>query len=143
MNMLPILYVEDEESDVLLLQHAFTKAGIPNPLHTAPDGKVAVDYLAGNPPFDDRTRHPLPGLILLDLNLPFRSGLEVLAWLRKQPQLRHLPVLVFSSSNRPDDIVRAYETGANGYLVKPSSLAQLVAQVSALRDFWLTQNCQP
>lgn len=143
MNMLPILYVEDEESDVLLLRHAFTKAGISNAVHTAQDGKVALDYLAGNPPFGDRARYPLPGLILLDLNLPFRSGLEVLGWLRQQPQIRHLPVLIFSSSNRPDDVLHAYEAGANAYLVKPTSLAQLVAQAGAVRDFWLAQNCLP
>lgn len=143
MNRWPVLYVEDEESDVLLLEHVFSKSGIANSLHTVQDGKAAVDYLAGNGSFGDRNRHPLPGLMLLDLNLPYWSGFEVLGWVRRQEQLRRLPVLVFSSSNRPDDVERAYDAGANGYLVKPNSLAQLTSLIQALRDFWMQHNRLP
>ena len=140
MNLIPILYVEDEESDVVLLQHVLGKAGIQNPLQTVKDGKEAKDYLSGEAPFDDRQAHPLPGLVLLDLNLPYWSGFEVLEWIRQQPQLRGLPVVVFTSSNRPDDIARAYDLGANGYVVKPNALAELTSLVLALRDFWLVHN---
>jgi|SRR5664279_2822817 CheY-like chemotaxis protein len=143
MNSVTILYVEDEESDVMLLQHVLAKTGIHNPLQTVKDGKEAKDYLAGNPPFGERGLHPLPGLVLLDLNLPYWSGFEVLEWIRQQPQLRRLPVLVFSSSSRPDDIARAYDAGANAYLVKPNALADLTAMALALRDFWLLQNRLP
>ena len=107
------------------------------------DGKAAKDYLAGNPPFEDRQLHPLPRLMLLDLNLPYWSGFEVLEWLRQQPQLRRLPVVIFTSSNRPDDIARAYDAGANAYLVKPNALADLSSLVLALRDFWLIHNRLP
>ena len=143
MSPVVILYVEDEENDVLLLQHVFAKAGIRNPLQTVKDGKAAKDYLAGNPPFDNRRLHPLPGLVLLDLNLPYWSGFEVLEWLRQQPQLRRLPVVIFTSSSRPDDIARAYDAGANAYLVKPNALADLLALALALRDFWLLHNRLP
>ena len=143
MNPTSILYVEDEETDVMLLQHVLTKAGIHNPVHTVKDGKAAMDYLAGNPPFEDRQAHPLPRLMLLDLNLPYWSGFEVLEWLRQQPQLRRLPVVIFTSSNRPDDIARAYDAGANAYLVKPNALADLSSLVLALRDFWLIHNRLP
>jgi CheY-like chemotaxis protein len=143
MNSTTILYVEDEEADVILLQHVLTKAGIPNPLQTVKDGKAAKDYLAGNPPFDDRRLHPLPGLVLLDLNLPYWSGCEVLEWIRQQSQLRRLPVVIFTSSSRPDDIAQAYDAGANAYLVKPSALADLFALALALRDFWLIHNRLP
>ena len=143
MNATAILYVEDEETDVMLLQHVLAKAGIHNPVRTARDGKVAMDYLAGHPPFDDRQLHPLPGLVLLDLNLPYLSGFEVLEWIRQQPQLRRLPVVIFTSSNRPDDIIRAYDAGANAYLVKPNALGDLMTLVLALRDFWLIQNRLP
>jgi CheY-like chemotaxis protein len=142
-NAVAILYVEDEEADVVLLRHVFQKTGIPNPLQAVKDGKLAKDYLAGNPPYDDRSRHPLPGLVLLDLNLPYWSGFEVLEWIRQQPQLQRLPVLVFSSSNRPDDIARAYDLGANGFLVKPNALADLKCLVLAVRDFWLLHNRFP
>ena len=81
--------------------------------------------------------------MLLDLNLPYWSGFEVLEWVRQQPQLRRLPVLVFTSSSRPDDIARAYDAGANAYLVKPNALADLTALALALRDFWLLQNRLP
>ena len=143
MNDAAILYVEDEETDVMLLQHALSKAGVQNTLQTAKDGKAAKDYLAGNPPFADRRQHPLPGLVLLDLNLPYWSGFEVLEWIRQQPQFRRLPVVVFTSSSRPDDIARAYDAGANSYLVKPNSLADLLTLVVALRDFWLLHNRLP
>ena len=106
-------------------------------------GKQAKEYLAGNGPFSDRRQHPLPGLLLLDLNLPYWSGLEVLGWIRQQPRLRWLPVVIFTSSRRPDDIVKAYDAGANGYLVKPNSLADLTTMVQSLRDFWLLQNQLP
>jgi len=143
MNSITVLYVEDEETDVMLLQHVFTKAGIYNPLQTVKDGKSAKEYLAGNPPFDDRRLHPLPGLVLLDLNLPYWSGFEVLEWIRQEPQLRRLPVVIFTSSSRPDDIARAYDAGANAYLVKPNALADLTALAVAVRDFWLMQNRLP
>jgi len=139
----PILYVEDEEADVVLLRHVFDTTGIPNPLRAVKDGKLAKDYLAGKAPFDDRRRHPLPGLVLMDLNLPYWSGFEVLEWIRQQPQLRRLPVVIFSSSNRPDDIARAYDAGANGFLVKPNALTDLKRLVLAVRDFWLLHNRFP
>jgi CheY-like chemotaxis protein len=143
MNKFAVLYAEDEETDVMILQHAFTKAGISNRLQTVRDGKEAMDYLAGKAPFNDRAQHPLPGLVLLDLKLPYLSGLEVLVWLRQQKHLRRVPVLIFSSSSRPDDIAKCYDAGANGYLVKPNSLPQTEALAVALRDYWLLQNQPP
>jgi len=143
MNPVVILYVEDEENDVLLLQHVFAKAGISEPLQTVKDGKAAKDYLAGRGPYDDRRQHPLPDLVLLDLNLPYWSGFEILEWIRGQPHLRRLPVVVFTSSSRPGDIARAYDAGAHGYLVKPNALADLTSLVLAMRDFWLRHNRFP
>ena len=143
MNSIPILYVEDEEADVMLFQHVLTKAEVHNPFRTVKDGKAAKNYLAGDGPFADRRLHPLPGLVLLDLNLPYWSGFEVLEWIRQQPQLRRVPVVVFTSSSRPDDIARAYDAGANGYLVKPNALADLKTLTLALRDFWLLHNRLP
>ena len=143
MSEISILYVEDEDTDVMLLQHVFTRVGITNLLKTVKDGKEAKDYLAGNPPYNDRQLYPLPGLLLLDLNLPYWSGLEVLGWLREQRRLSWMPVVIFTSSRRPDDVVKAYEAGANGYLVKPNSLADLTTMVQSLRDFWLLQNILP
>ncbi len=143
MNSMPILYVEDEETDVILLRHVVAKAGIRNPLQSLKDGKLAKDYLAGNGPYADRRQYPMPRLVLMDLNLPYWSGIEVLEWIRQQPQFPWLPVVIFTSSNRPDDVARAYRAGANGYVVKPSSLTDLTSVVQALSEFWLVHNRLP
>jgi CheY-like chemotaxis protein len=139
----PVLYAEDDEDDVFLMQRAFSKAGIPNPLRTVQDGNEAVDYLAGNGSFGDREQHPMPCLMLLDINLPGKSGLEVLKWLRAKPATGIIPVVVLSSSNQESDIHRAYILGANGYLVKPGQPDKLLAMVRGINDYWLAQNRTP
>ena len=139
----PVLYAEDEEDDVFLLRHAFKEAGISNALTSVPDGEAALQYLSGSGDYSDRSRYPLPILLLLDVNMPMVSGLEVLQWVRAQPSLRLLPVLILSSSSQDSDVRRAYELGANGYLVKPSALEALLNTSRAIRDFWLIQNFPP
>ncbi len=138
-----ILLIEDDPNDVLLTRRALTKAEVVNPLQVVRDGDAAVAYLAGAPPFGDRLLHPLPALILLDLKLPRRSGLEVLQWLRGQPNLKRIPVVALTSSREMADINRAYELGVNSYLVKPSSADDLLKMVTALAQYWLTLNELP
>jgi CheY-like chemotaxis protein len=139
----PVLYAEDEEDDVFLLRHAFKETGIPNRLLSVPDGEAALRYLSGSGEYSDRCSYPLPILLLLDINMPMVSGLEVLQWVRAQPDLRFLPVLILSSSSQNTDVRRAYELGANGYLVKPSALGGLINTSKAIRDYWLIQNFPP
>src|SRR5581483_1794343 len=100
-------------------RRAFAKANVPNPLIIVGDGDAAIAYLAGVDGYADRTRFPLPALVLLDLKLPRRSGLEVLEWIRKQPGVRRIPVVVLTSSRQRPDVDCAYDLGANSYLVKP------------------------
>jgi DNA-binding response OmpR family regulator len=107
------------------------------------DGEEAVVYLAGEGRYADRLRYPLPGLVLLDLKLPRRSGLEVLQWLREQQVLRRLPVVVLSSSREATDIDRAYDLGANSYLVKPVGSDALLGMVRAMDGYWLSHNELP
>jgi len=130
----PVLYAEDEENDVFLMQRAFRKAGVHNLLQTANDGAAAIRYLQGTGEFADRGKFPLPCLVLLDLNLPRRSGLEVLKWIREQPSVASLPVVILTSSSQHRDIASAYELGANAYLVKPPSSEKLLKLVETLRD---------
>jgi len=132
-----ILLVEDNPDDVLLIKRAFKKAGLSHSLKIATHGEEAVDYLAGEGAYADRDKHPFPALMLLDLQLPRRSGHEVLAWLREQEGLRRLPVVVLTSSREPDDINRAYDLGANSYLVKPVSFDTLLDMVQVLERYWL------
>lgn len=139
----PILLVEDEPDAVTLLQHAFAKAGVANPLFPVLDGDQAIAYLNGDGRYADRAAHPLPQLVLLDLKLPRCSGLEVLEWIRAQPPLRGLPVVILTSSRERTDVRRAYAAGANSYLVKPSSLPGLIELASAFREYWLVHNESP
>jgi len=126
------------------MQRAFKKAGLSHSLHVASHGDEALDYLAGGGDFADRARYPFPALMLLDLQLPRRSGHEVLEWLRAQAEeLRRLPVVVFTSSREPRDINRAYELGANSYLVKPVSFDALLDLVRALEHYWLALTERP
>ena len=138
-----VLLVEDKSADVLLIQRAWGKAGIANPLQVVTDGDQAVAYLAGEEPYADRKQYPLPVLVLLDLKLPCRSGLEVLEWVRQQRGLRRLPVVVLTSSQESSDINRAYDLGANSYLVKPVEFAPLLEMMKTFAPYWLVLNQKP
>lgn len=140
MHAKPILYAEDEEADVFFMKRAFQQAGILNPLVVVPDGQLVMDYLTGFGPYSNRDQHPSPCLVLLDLNTPIHSGFEVLKWIRSQPPMCMLPVVVVTSSGQQSDIHRAYLLGTNSYLVKPSRPDGLVQMVKAIKDFWLTQD---
>ncbi len=143
MNRSCILHVEDEESDLLLLRLAFEQAGIALPLQVATDGQMAIDYLSGSGAWADRLKYPLPCLVLLDLKLPRKSGLEVLGWLRAQPLLRRIVVVVCTSAEHEHDIARAYELGANSYIVKPMDIAERNETARRLKAWWLECNRFP
>jgi CheY-like chemotaxis protein len=137
MPLRPVLYAEDEDNDAFLMQRAFIKACVSNPLQIVVDGAAAIRYLTGTGEFTNRTKFPLPCLLLLDLNLPRQSGLEVLKWVREQESFRELPAVILTSSSQDRDIGSAYALGANGYLVKPASSEKLIEIVKDLRDVCL------
>jgi CheY-like chemotaxis protein len=139
----PILLVEDDENDVILLQRAFRTAGMVNPLRVVRHGDDAVAYLEGTGEFADREAHPFPVFMLLDLKLPRRTGLEVLAWVKERTGVRRLPIVVLTSSKNDEDINRAYELGANSYVVKPVSFETLLELVKSLELYWLILNERP
>ena len=140
--MKPILQVEDDPNDVFLLKHAMKKAGMANPMQVASDGQEAIDYLQGAGKFADRGKYPFPCLVLLDLKLPHVMGLDVLKWIRQQPGMA-LVVLLLTASGEEADIAAAYRLGANGFLVKPSEASKLQDIAKAIKDFWLTHNTLP
>jgi CheY-like chemotaxis protein len=133
-----LLLVEDNEDDVYLMRRALRDAGINNLLHVVEDGQAALEYLAGEGKFADRQLHPMPALVFLDLNLPLKSGHEVLAWMRRK-QLETV-VIVLTSSAEPEDLRRAYRLGANSYLTKPPTAEQLLELVKAFKWYWLNFN---
>lgn len=135
----PLLAVEDDPNDIEFLRFSLSKAGV-TAVHHVADGEQALLYLTGAGPFADRDRHPLPALILLDLKLPRKSGLEVLEWLKRQPGLRRIPVIVLTASRELPDVARAYDLGANSYLVKPINLSELERIAAEIKSYWLTLN---
>lgn len=133
-----ILQVEDNEDDVLLLRRAFKHASINNPIQVVSDGEQAIDYLAGTGPFANRKKYPLPGLVLLDLKLPGKSGLEVLEWIREQPALKTVPVVVFSSWANKSDVEHATHVGSDSYVLKPMDVDQYNEFAKRLKSSWLS-----
>ena len=132
-----ILLVEDDEADIFLLRRAFRNARIANPLIEVRDGQAAIQYLSGEGDYADRARYPIPFLILLDLRLPKLSGFEVIAWMRDQPQLANLIVVVLTASDHVPDVTKARDLGANSYLVKPGNFQELVEMVRRIKGRWL------
>ena len=137
-----ILLVEDDPNDVILIKRAFEKAKIANPITVVRDGEEAIEYLDRCGP--DEAKAPIPILILLDLRLPRKSGFEVLEHMRgMENAVCRVPVVVLTSSKHTSDINRAYELGANSYLVKPISFDGLVDMVDTLKLYWLIINQPP
>jgi len=128
----PILYAEDEDNDVFFLQRAFEKANLAG-LKVVPDGQQAVDYLIASE--REPKKYPVPSLVLLDINMPYLTGLEVLAWIRKHPAIGDLPVVILTSSSQEKDIELAYRLNATAYVTKPSAANKLVEFAQALRAF--------
>jgi CheY-like chemotaxis protein len=138
-----ILLVEDRPDDVELVRKAFVKAGITTPLKVVSDGEEAIAYLSGIGLYSNRDEYPLPELILLDLKMPKVDGFETLKWLRAQEGFHTIPVIVLTSSEQVRDVNRAYELGANSFLVKPFDFTNLVALTETLKAYWFHLNKGP
>jgi CheY-like chemotaxis protein len=134
-----ILLVEDSPDDVFFMKRAMKSAGFKAPLQVAEDGRVALNYLGRVGDYADREKFPGPTLVLLDLKLPHVPGLDVLKWIRAQPDLRMMPVIVLTSSSEQSDLERAYLLGANSFMVKPSA-DELDALARCLVDYWFKFN---
>ena len=130
-----ILLVEDNPGDVRLAVEALTEAKVHNRLNTVSDGEAAMSFLLRKPPYTDA---PRPDLILLDLNLPRKSGREVLAEIKATPDLKRIPVVILTTSQAEEDIVKAYDSSANCYINKPVDLEQFIKVVRSIEEFWLT-----
>jgi CheY-like chemotaxis protein len=133
-----VLIAEDNQDDFFLVQRAFRRADIPVELKWVKDGSEAKAYLS-----DIGRMQPAPALILADLKMPRMDGFELLTWVRSNPSLRRIPFVVLTSSSQNPDINRAYDMGANSYLVKPSRFEELMSLSQGLKDYWLTLNQNP
>ena len=132
-----MLMAEDDDNDVFFVERALRQAQITHPVRRVRNGEEAIAYLRGDGQYRDRDQFPLPQFLLLDLKMPRKNGFEVIEWVRQQPGLKRLPIVVLTSSREDPDVNRAYELGANTYLVKPVKFENLVEMVKALNAFWL------
>ncbi|SRR5688572_17783317 len=135
MKPIEILLVEDNPGDARLTREALAQSKVKNNLSHARDGEEAIAFLRRQPPFTDA---PTPDLVLLDLNLPRRDGREVLEDIKKDPNLRHIPVVILTSSQAEEDILRSYRLHANCFITKPVDFEQLTKVVLGIEQFWFT-----
>ena len=138
-----ILLAEDIDDDVVLIKRAFKHAGISNPIQVVSDGEEVIQYLSGEGKYAARSEYPLPSLLLLDLKMPKMDGFEVLKWIRSQPCMSNVIVVVLTSSQEMRDVNRAYQLGANSFLVKPMDFQNAKSLIELVRDYWLMTNREP
>lgn len=131
-----VLLAEDNADEAMLMQRAFKMCGLQRPPHIVRDGLEAIAYLKGEGKFSDRTMHPYPQIIILDLKMPKASGFEVLAWLKEHQDQMVIPTIVWSSSSDLRDVKRAYCLGANGYLCKPVDFQEFKTMVGEILRYW-------
>ncbi len=136
-----ILIVDDDENDIFFAKRAFTEINVHCTFQVLKNGQEAVDYLSGHGPYADRAKFPLPMMILMDLKMPIMDGFQVLEWLRQRPGIKVIPTLVFSSSDIPSDITRAYELGANSFMTKSVTYDGLLLKLQTLSQYWL-EHCK-
>lgn len=132
-----ILLAEDREDDILLIERAFKKGGINYPLMVVRDGDEAISYLSGQGRYSNRELYPIPALFLLDLTLPKTDGFSVLRWVRSRPELKDLPVIVLTASDRIRDVNQAYQLGAYSFLVKSIDFDDAVVLAQSISEYWL------
>ncbi|MCU1337708.1 MAG: response regulator [Bryobacterales bacterium] len=132
-RQLDILLAEDNDADTFLTMAAFRDARIPNRIHCVPDGEAAIAFLRRT---GEHSEAPRPDLILLDLNLPKLNGFKVLESIKADPELKNIPVVVVSGSDRDDDIQRAYELQVSAFLVKPLEVDEYFAAIRSLKQLW-------
>jgi CheY-like chemotaxis protein len=138
-----ILLAEDDENDAFLVRRALEAAGIVTPVYVVLHGDEVIAYLKGVGKYANRAEYPLPSLLVIDLKMPRKNGLEVLQWIRSEDTLRPLRVIVLTGSARADDRNRAYELGANSFLEKPADFKELVTLSKLLYSYWLLTDLGP
>ena len=132
----PILIADDDEEDREMIQDALKESRLINNIHCVTDGEELMDYLFNRGKFEDHEKNPLPGLILLDLNMPKMDGREALREIKSNPSLRQIPVIVLTTSRAEEDIFRTYDLGVNSFITKPVSFEALVAVMKTIGHYW-------
>ncbi len=139
-KIVKILLVEDNPDDIRITQRALKEAKVINKLWVVRDGQEALDFLQHRGQYEDETKSPKPGLILLDINLPKVNGLEVLEKVKKNPDLQRVPVVMLTVSSRDEDIVRGYNNGCNSFIQKPVDFDRFVEAIKQVGLYWCLLN---
>jgi DNA-binding response OmpR family regulator len=121
-----ILYAEDQADDAIIFKMAFKRATLPQSVFIVDDGQAAIDWLGGKDQYGDRSKYPLPDILILDLKMPKKSGFDVLQWVRTEGHFQTLPVIILSSSDEESDVQKAYGLGATTYFVKSASYQDVI-----------------
>lgn len=132
----PIVLADDDPDDRMLALRALKQSRVANPVLTVADGEELMDYLLRRGSYTDPATAPRPGLILLDLNMPRKDGREVLREVKAHDELRRIPVIVLTTSQAQEDVVRSYDLGVNAFITKPVTFGELVRALRALGEFW-------
>jgi CheY-like chemotaxis protein len=135
-KMITILLADDDPDDRQLTRDAFAENRLVNMLHTVEDGEELMEYLRRQGRYADQKSAPLPGLILLDLNMPRKDGREALKEIKADPELRRIPIVVLTTSKAEEDILRTYDLGVNSYVTKPVTFKSLVELIKVLGRYW-------
>ena len=135
-KMITILLADDDPDDRKLTQDAFTENRLANVLHCVEDGEELMEYLRHQGRYADQKNAPLPGLILLDFNMPRKDGREALKEIKADPELRRIPIVVLTTSKAEEDILRTYDLGVNSYVTKPVTFKSLVELIKILGRYW-------
>jgi two-component system response regulator len=132
-----ILIADDDEDDLLLIADAFEEARLTNPIDFVKDGEELMHYLRKEGQYADTDDIPLPGIILLDLNMPKKDGRTALKEIREDPKLHKIPIIVLTTSKSKEDILKTYDLGVNSFITKPVTFDRLVEVVRVLRKYWI------
>jgi len=135
-DSITILIADDDEDDCFLVKEAFDESHMSNNLHVVNDGEELMDYLLNRGEFSNKTKHPKPDLVLLDLNMPRKDGKEALAEIKKDPELRKIPVVVLTTSGAEEDIIKTYDLGVNSFITKPVAFEGFVEVIKTLEKYW-------
>ncbi|MBI3600391.1 MAG: response regulator [Nitrospinae bacterium] len=138
-----ILLVEDNPDDVELTMRALKKGKIGNNIYVVRDGEDALDFLFHRGEYSDKKKFPIPGLILLDLNLPKRNGIEILREIKAEPILKRVPVIMLTTSKRDEDIIQSYDLGVNSYIMKPVEFDKFIQTIKNIELYWVLTNTPP
>jgi CheY-like chemotaxis protein len=131
-----ILIADDDAEDRMLVKEALEENRLKNSLQFVENGEELLDYLRNQGPYSDKHKFPLPGLILLDLNMPKKDGREALKEIKEDPRLRMIPVVVLTTSKAEEDILKTYDLGVSSFITKPVTFAALVEMMKMLTDYW-------